>query len=306
MANSHKRDTDARKPRAVVVAGPLAALATAGAVTLGVVGADVEQAPVTSLLSAPAPTSTGSSVAGAGDVAGTLSRSSSLSRGSSGRADAQADEEEVEEPRSLSAVEKVMRPKAVAKRIKNADAELWTTAPLNLWLEPGKKADKTGEVSAGEKVTYTGRDMYGRQEIVWKKGETRWVTAGSLSEDEPLTLAGDCTNGTSVPSSVAENVKLVHAAVCANFPSITTYGTWRVGDGGDHGTGHAVDVMVSGELGWQIANFLRDNYADLGIKYLIYSQQIWSLERGGEGWRGMSDRGGATANHYDHVHVSTF
>ena len=33
---------------------------------------------------------------------------------------------------------------------------------------------------------------------------------------------------------------------------------------------------------------------------------IWSVERGGEGWRGMSDRGSTTANHYDHVHVTTY
>ena len=33
---------------------------------------------------------------------------------------------------------------------------------------------------------------------------------------------------------------------------------------------------------------------------------VASVQRGGEGWRGMSDRGSATANHYDHVHVSTF
>ena len=26
----------------------------------------------------------------------------------------------------------------------------------------------------------------------------------------------------------------------------------------------------------------------------------------GEGWRGMSDRGSTTANHYDHVHVTVY
>jgi hypothetical protein len=39
---------------------------------------------------------------------------------------------------------------------------------------------------------------------------------------------------------------------------------------------------------------------------VIYAQKIWSVKRGGEGWRGMSDRGSVTANHYDHVHVSTY
>ena len=39
----------------------------------------------------------------------------------------------------------------------------------------------------------------------------------------------------------------VHRAVCAAFPSITSYGTFR-GGGGDHGSGRAIDIMVSGEL----------------------------------------------------------
>jgi hypothetical protein len=43
-----------------------------------------------------------------------------------------------------------------------------------------------------------------------------------------------------------------------------------------------------------------------GVSYVIYSQRIWSVDRAGEGWRYMSDRGSSTANHYDHVHVTTF
>ena len=58
--------------------------------------------------------------------------------------------------------------------------------------------------------------------------------------------------------------------------------------------------------GWQVADFVRAHYVELGVSYVIYSQHIWSVERGGEGWRAMSDRGSTTANHYDHVHVSTY
>ena len=64
--------------------------------------------------------------------------------------------------------------------------------------------------------------------------------------------------------------------------------------------------MVSGPTGWDIANFLCANYSALGIEYIIYSQQMWSVERSAEGWRGMSDRGSVTANHYDHVHVTVY
>ena len=142
-------------------------------------------------------------------------------------------------------------------------------------------------------------------------GKARWVTQGYLQEEKPETgpaaasANASCTNGTSVPAGVSPNIAAVHRAVCAQFPSITSYGTFRSG-GGDHGRGLAVDIMVSGELGWQVAEFVRANAGQLGVSYAIYSQRIWSVERGGEGWRPMSDRGSATANHYDHVHVSTF
>ncbi|WP_345459681.1 hypothetical protein [Nocardioides marinquilinus] len=203
-----------------------------------------------------------------------------------------------------SPFEKALQPAAVEKAIAGADTELWTTAPLNLWTTPGDDAEMTGEVAPGEEVLVTGRTLGDRQEIVWKDDQTRWVTEGYLSEDEPMTLGGDCTNGTSVPSGVSENIKKVHAAVCAEFPDITTYGTFR--SDGEHSQGIAVDIMVSGDYGWQVAEFVRKYYAELGVSYVIYSQKIWSVQRSGEGWRSMSDRGSVTANHYDHVHVTTY
>ena len=38
----------------------------------------------------------------------------------------------------------------------------------------------------------------------------------------------------------------------------------------------------------------------LGIKYVIWKQRINS----GSGWRAMANRGGITANHFDHVHIT--
>ncbi len=68
---------------------------------------------------------------------------------------------------------------------------------------------------------------------------------------------------------------------------------------------------MGAEMGAKFSVFPADDvtcahYAALGVSYVIYSQRIWSVERAGEGWRGMSNRGSATANHYDHVHVSVF
>ena len=279
----HKRDTNARrKPRAAVIAGPLAILATASAVTLGVVTGDPASSDTPT--AAPIPVET---------TAAPESRRESVSRsGSRGELSS-----------LLSKSEMVTSSESTRQAIKNADTRLWTATTLNLWTEPGKKASQVGEIETGEKVLVTGRKLYGREEIVLD-GRSRWVTAGYLSAEEPLAIGGACTNGTSVPSGVSPNVVAVHAAVCADFPEITVYGTFR-GDG-EHSQGIAIDIMVSGDRGWQVAEFVRANYAALGVSYVIYSQNIWSVERSGEGWRPMSDRGSTTANHYDHVHVTTY
>ena len=183
----------------------------------------------------------------------------------------------------------------------------WSTADLNLWSASDKGASNLGILDSGEKVLITGRTADGRSEIV-VKGAARWVTSDYLSDEKPeegpAGLGGSCTNGTSVPSGVSPNIVKVHEAVCAAFPDITTYGTFR-GDG-EHSQGLAVDIMVSGARGYEVRDFVRAHYAELGVNYIIYSQHIWSVDRGGEGWRSMSDRGSTTANHYDHVHVTTY
>jgi hypothetical protein len=278
------RDTNARrKPRAVAIAGPLAFLATASAVTLGVLAAGPQ---------APDFISAQNSGSDASKSAAPLPpRSDIVSRAGA------------REPVKPTKLELVLSKGQTEKAIAKADRKLWTEAVLNLWTQPGGKAEKRGEVDAGLKVLVTGRSLYGRDEIVLD-GKSRWVTRGYLTTEKPFTLGGSCTNGTSV-SGVSENVTKVHAAVCAEFPEITSYGGLR-GGGGDHGTGHALDIMVSGDRGWQVAEFVRKYYAELGVSYVIYAQNIWSVERGGEGWRGMSSRGSATANHFDHVHVSVF
>ena len=58
--------------------------------------------------------------------------------------------------------------------------------------------------------------------------------------------------------------------------------------------------------GWEVARWLRANAGRLGVSEVIHAQKIWTVQRSSEGWRSMSDQGNATANHYDHVHVSVY
>lgn len=97
------------------------------------------------------------------------------------------------------------------------------------------------------------------------------------------------------------NAQSVYSAVRSQFPDMTNIGGYRAGDGGDHGSGKAVDVMVTGARGDQVAAWLQQNASSLNIKYVIWKQRIWHP---GGSWESMADRGDPTQNHFDHVHVS--
>ena len=96
----------------------------------------------------------------------------------------------------------------------------------------------------------------------------------------------------------------------ANLFGITSFSGYRPGDPGDHGKGLAIDFMVpvSSALGDQIADYAIQNMASRGINYIIWKQRFWapfySIYGPAYSWNIMGDRGGDTANHYDHVHIS--
>jgi hypothetical protein len=93
-----------------------------------------------------------------------------------------------------------------------------------------------------------------------------------------------------------------------------TIGCFRGGaDAQDHATGTACDFMVAtGTMpsaerkaqGDRTAQYAISNASRLGIKYVIWRQRIYDMRS--PGWRSMENRGGVTANHYDHVHISVF
>ena len=97
----------------------------------------------------------------------------------------------------------------------------------------------------------------------------------------------------------------VHRAVCAAFPEVDSYSGLR--SDGEHGEGRALDIMISSSsLGDEIADYARENSGRLGVSEVLWSQQIWTVQRSSEGWRSMEDRGSDTANHNDHVHVTVY
>jgi len=156
------------------------------------------------------------------------------------------------------------------------------------------------------KVTDVTED--GFRQIIYKD-KTRWVTAEYLAKSKPKATASGglssaaCASGSGVEGGLGANAVAAHRAICARFSQVTAYGGVR-GGSANHSSGRALDVMVSGAAGQEIANWARANASALGITEVIHAQRIWTTQRAGDGWRGMSDRGSATANHYDHVHLS--
>jgi hypothetical protein len=75
----------------------------------------------------------------------------------------------------------------------------------------------------------------------------------------------------------------------------------------DHPHGNAIDVMTNSDtrMGRQVAEHFRQNHDQLGVKYVIYQQQIASPRTGWQ-WERMRDRGSPTANHMDHPHISFY
>ena len=108
-------------------------------------------------------------------------------------------------------------------------------------------------------------------------------------------------SGLAVENGLTRNAIAVLNAVREEFPELTQFGGVRPGDPGDHGTGHALDIMTSTSEGDAVARYLQGRAGELGIRYLIWKQRRWAP---GGTWVPMEDRGSITANHYDHVHVS--
>lgn len=107
---------------------------------------------------------------------------------------------------------------------------------------------------------------------------------------------------------VPDSRKLAHD-IASEFPEVREIGGWRPVDTyPDHPSGRAVDVMIpdynsaSGKkLGDEINDYVHQNADRYNVEYTIWQQQY---EPVGGGGNMMKDRGGDTANHYDHVHIT--
>jgi hypothetical protein len=187
----------------------------------------------------------------------------------------------------------------------------WTTTRLNVWSGPGEGSRLLTVLDTGAEVRATGTVSGRWAEIAWQD-RAAWVGVAYLARTKPSTTApaagvsgAPCPDGSAVESGLQANTVKLYRAVCSAFPAVNAWGG-RSGSGGDHGAGRALDIMSTGSLRDAIADYVRSHAAELGVSEVIRAQRIWTVQRSSEGWRPMEDRGSATANHYDHVHVSLY
>ncbi|WP_172599482.1 SH3 domain-containing protein [Acidipropionibacterium jensenii] len=187
-----------------------------------------------------------------------------------------------------------------------------------------------GTLQAGNHVGTRGASVNGWTPVNYQ-GTNAWISSDYLSRTKPATSTGSngssgsgssgsstptsswaalTANGSSGLSGLRPSAKGIVNRTITAFPQIRTIYGIRADSMADHPSGHAVDLMLprgsrDAALGQQIAAYFRAHAQELGVQYIMYNKQIWNISRDSEGWRAVADRGSETANHMDHVHITT-
>jgi hypothetical protein len=215
-------------------------------------------------------------------------------------------------PKAEAAEKPKPKPKAEPKppSLTVVDHE-YTRVDLNVRAENDADSKLLTVLDTGSRLSVTAT-VRGAWRYISYRGEGAWVKNQYLVDKKPAAVkagisSAPCKSGSKVESGLTPDAVRVHRAICARYPSVTAYGGVRADSLPEHPSGRALDSMISdSDTGWAIAKWVRANAKQLGVSEILYAQHIWTVQRSSEGWRTFSDRGSATANHYDHVHVSVY
>ena len=135
-----------------------------------------------------------------------------------------------------------------------------------------------------------------------KAAEERKKAREKAEQDRSVGARGspDCGLNTSGLGAVRSHVRAAGEFLGCQFGKPKMHGVAGRGGPSDHPGGRAIDFMVNRATGDALAECALRNKDELGIIYVIWRQRI----NYGSGWKLMEDRGGVTANHFDHVHIS--
>ena len=234
-------------------------------------------------------------------------------------ADAKAKEAEAKKAADTKAAADAKAKEAEAKKVaetkaaaeaKAKEAEAKSAAETKAAADAKAKeaeAKKAAELKAKQEAEAKAKAA--KEAEAKKAAEAKQTTtvAGGLPEVTAAELADPAMNG------LTPHTKKMKVALAKKF-GITNFSQFRAGD--DDGTGHghnsgmAVDFMVYSDSakGDQLAEYLTKHMDELGVYYIIWKQRFYMPQQNIYGpantWNIMPNRGGVTANHYDHVHVS--
>ena len=231
----------------------------------------------------------------------------------------EAEAKKVAETKAAADAKLKQEAEAKAKAVKEAEAksEAETKAAVDAKLkqEAEAKAKAVKEAEAKKASELKAKQEAEAKAKTAKEAETKkaaeakqtTTVADGLPEVTAAELADPAMNG------LTPHTKKMKVALAKKF-GITSFSLFRAGD--DDGTGHghnsgmAVDFMVpvNSAQGDQLAEYLTKHMDELGVYYIIWKQRFYMPQQNIYGpantWNLMPNRGGVTANHYDHVHVS--
>lgn len=174
---------------------------------------------------------------------------------------------------------------------------------VNVRKDADVESAKLATLAHGTILQATGPAKNKYTQIIFNGG-LAWVSSEYVSTTRP-----PATLGSSSLDKLNAAGKAAVLVVRDKFPEIKTIHGWRSSSAysSDHPNGRAIDIMIPSyksnkALGDRIAKYFIDNNKSLKVKYVIWRQRNYTITRGT--WVNMADRGGDTANHYDHVHVS--
>lgn len=196
--------------------------------------------------------------------------------------------------------------------------EQWPPDGVPVVLDRWVSCRKAGSGSSFERV-WTINQFKNLSEAKLVDQEGTWIyselTGGPGTGRYPCSAVG----GQNITRKMCETHKKIMGKWGAVFEKYGVGCYRKIEDGGEHPRGRACDYMVSDPPSLPTpeykkgadaaAQWMIDNHKELNIYYIMWDHHIWNPSRDPVGkWsevkRYVEPRGGSTADHLDHIHVS--
>ena len=200
---------------------------------------------------------------------------------------------------------------AEAKKVAETKAKQEAEAKAKQEAEAKKVAETKAKQEAEVKAKQAADAKLKQEAEAKAKQEAEAKQGTTVAKGLPPVTAAELDDP--AMNGLTDHAKKMKVALAKKF-GITSFSMFRAGDddgtGHGHNTGMSVDFMVpvGSAQGDQLAEYLTKNMNELGVYYIIWKQRFYmpqyNIYDPANTWNLMPDCGGATANHYDHVHVS--